>query len=126
MDEARGNQDYNAELGILEPDEDEAILNVANWEDVMVEIILDSGACRHVMPRECAPGYPIHGASSSLRSLGYIVSSGDRVPNEGQSVFNLDADNCQGSQRPLTATFQVADLIRPRMSVSELCEQSLQ
>ena len=42
---------YNAELGILEPEEDEAILSVDDWQNITVDMILDSGACRHVMPR---------------------------------------------------------------------------
>ena len=37
MDEARRNQDYIMELGILEPEEDEAILTVGDWDDIMVE-----------------------------------------------------------------------------------------
>ena len=50
MDDARRNQDYHAELGILEPEENDAILNIDNWEDVMIDVTLDSGVCRNVMP----------------------------------------------------------------------------
>ena len=130
MDEANRNgnhRDYydieNTELGIIEPDEDDTILTVDNWEDIMVEVVLDSGACRHVMARENAPGYQVHDSSASRRGLGFIVGNGERIPNEGQFVLNLDADDDQGSVTRLAATFQVADLTRPLMSVSQLCEQ---
>jgi hypothetical protein len=130
MDEANRNEhhwDYygmdRTELGIIEPDEDDTILTVDNWEDIMVEVVLDSGACRHVMARENAPGYQVHDSSASRRGLGFIVGNGERIPNEGQFVLNLDADDDQGSVTRLAATFQVADLTRPLMSVSQLCEQ---
>jgi hypothetical protein len=130
MDEADRNEPYrdyygmdSTELGIIEPDDDDTILTVDNWEDIMVEVVLDSGACRHVMARENAPGYQVHDSSASRRGLGFIVGNGERIPNEGQFVLNLDADDDQGSVTRLAATFQVADLTRPLMSVSQLCEQ---
>ena len=76
MDEANRNEhhwDYygmdRTELGIIEPDEDDTILTVDNWEDIMVEVVLDSGACRHVMARENAPGYQVHDSSASHEDL---------------------------------------------------------
>ena len=60
MDEANRNEhhwDYygmdRTELGIIEPDEDDTILAVDNWEDIMVEVVLDSGSCRSRF--ECQP-----------------------------------------------------------------------
>ena len=131
MDEANRNENHrdyygmdSTELGIIEPDDDdETLLTVDNWEDIMVEVVLDSGACRHVMARENAPGYQVHDSSASRRGLGFIVGNGERIPNEGQFVLNLDADDDQGSVTRLSATFQVADVTRPLMSVSQLCEQ---
>ena len=48
------------------------------------------------------------------------------MPNEGQFVLNLDADTGQELPRALACTFQVADLTKPLMSVSQLCEQGFQ
>ena len=84
---------------------------------------MDSGARRHVMARESAPGYHVHGSNSSRRGLGFVVGNGEHIPNEGQCVVSFDADNGQGSTTPLACTFQVADLTRPLVSVSQLCEQ---
>ena len=92
----------------------------------MIEVVLDSGACRHVMARESAPGYQVHESSASRRGLGFVVGNGERIPNEGQFVPNLDADNGQGSTAPLAGTFHVADLTRPLMSVTQLFEQGFE
>ena len=110
-------------MSILEPEEDDVILRVENWEDIMIEVVLDSGACRHVMARESAPGYQVHDSNASRRGLGFVVGNGERIPNEGQVVLNLDADDDQGSVTRLAAAFQLADITRPLMSVSQLCEQ---
>ena len=95
MDEARRNEEhrdyYSAELGILEL-EDDIVLSVDNWEDIMIEVVLDSGAWRHVMVRESAPDYQVHDSSDSRQGLGFVVGNGERIPNEGQFVLNLDAD----------------------------------
>ena len=107
----------------MDPEEDDVILNVDNWEDIMIEVGLDSGACRHVMVRESAPGYHVHESNSSRRGLGFVVGNGEHIPNEGQFVVSFDADNGQGSTTPLACTFQVADLTRPLTSVSQICEQ---
>ena len=59
MDEARRDENhrdyYDTELGIIEPDKEDTILTADNWEDKMVEVVLDSGACRYVMARENTP-----------------------------------------------------------------------
>ena len=85
MDEARRNEEhrhyYNTEWGILEPEEDDMIVNVDNWEDVMIEVVLDSGACRHVIARESAPGYHVHESNCSRRCLGFCMGNGERIPN---------------------------------------------
>ena len=126
MDVANRSEDdqdpYNAELGILEPEENDVILNIDNWEDIMIEVTLDSGACRNIMPRQCAPGYSIQDSDQSRRGPGFIVGNGERVPNDGQFLLNLEADTGQGFRAPVSFLFQVADLIRPLMSVSQICE----
>ena len=72
MDEANRNEDYqdpyNVELGILEAEENDFILNIDNWEDIVIEATLDSSACRNVMPRPCAPGYSIQDSDQSRRA----------------------------------------------------------
>ena len=100
-------------------DEDDILAAADDWQDMMVDIILDSGACRHVMAGESAPGYPVRESPGSRRGQNFIVGNGERVPNEGQMILNLETDDGAAA----TATFQVADLTRPLMSVSQICEQ---
>ena len=113
MDEAGRNQYYNTRLFFCETEEDEAILDINDWQDIMVEVTLDSSACHKVMARDCAPVYPIQNSKTSRRGLGFIVGNGEPVPNEGQSILNLEADNDRRSQAQLASTFQMADLTRP-------------
>ena len=71
----RGNQNYNADRGILEPEEDEAMFNIDDWETIMVEVTFDPGACRHVMAPENAPGHSVQDSNASRRGLGFIVGN---------------------------------------------------
>ena len=75
---------------------------------------------------ESAPGYPVQDSASSRRGLGFTVSNGERVPNEGQSVLDLEADNGRGSHAQRASTLQVADLRRPLMSESQICDQGFE
>ena len=86
----------------------------------MIEVTLDSGACRDVMARQCAPACSIQVSDQSRRGLGFIVGNGERVPNEGQFLFNIEADTGQGFRAPVSSLCQVADLSRPLMSVSQI------
>ena len=68
MEEARRMEHkdyYNDEVGILEPEENEAILSVDDLQDITIVMILDTSACRHVMPRECAPGCQVQDSAHS-------------------------------------------------------------
>ena len=44
------------------------------------------------------------------------------MPNQGQFELSLEAATGNGVFRPVASTFQVADLTRPLMSVSQVCE----
>ena len=130
IDEAWKNENdqdyYDVDLGILETEEDKAVLAIDGWQDIMVEVTLDSGACRNVMPRECAPDYPIQDSNARRRGLAFVSGNGERVPKEDQFIFNLGADNGRGSHAQLAPTFQVAELTLPLMSVSQIYEQGFQ
>ena len=84
---------------------------------------LDSGTCRHVMAADDAPGYVVHGSPSSRRGQNFIVGKGERVPNEGQVSVTFEADLGGGEMSQLRSVFVVADMMRPLMSVSQICDQ---
>ena len=118
-----GHPQASSEHLIVTEDDEEIYAAVEEWQDSIIEIILDIGACRHVMARESAPGYPVHESPGSRRGQNFIVGNGERVPNEGQMALSLQAEVGEGVTALLGTTFQVADLTRPLMSVSQVCEQ---
>ena len=58
-------------------------------------------------------------SAGSKRRQNFVVGNGQRVPNEGQLVLNLEGDlGLNGGKRTMNSTFRVAEVIRPLMSVS--------
>ena len=104
-----------SEAEVLMPDQD--------WVDTDVEIILDSGACSHVIDAEDAPGYRLEESPGSRRGAAFTVGNGERVPNEGQMSLRFETTRSDGSSAPISSTFQVAEVSRPIMSVSRICAQ---
>ena len=102
--------------------DDGDILTVGTWQDREVEMILDSGCCRHVLPPSEAAGYTVRDSPGSRRGQNFIVGNGEPVPNEGQVHLNLEADVGQGERRSVTSVFQVAELNCSLMSVSQICD----
>ena len=49
------------------------------------------------------------------------MGNGARVPNDGQSVLNLQATN----KNTMATTFQLAKVSRPLMSVGRLCDAGM-
>ena len=45
------------------------------------------------------------------------------MPNEGQVSLRLESTGPDGSVMPVHSTFQVAEITRPLMSVSKICDQ---
>ena len=54
-----------------------------------------------------------------------MVENGGRVPNEGQLVLNLEHEVKAGDPNMLRSTIQVAEVTRPLMSVSRICDLGL-
>ena len=50
-------QQVEDQILLLESDEAGPVLQVGEWIDIDLEMVLDSGACEHVMDSEYAPGY---------------------------------------------------------------------
>ena len=97
------------------------IFNV-EWQDVDVEVALDSGCCDHVMDAEAdAPGYDIQESAGSRRGGGFLVGNGERIPNQGEVQLNLERPCCKDQQKRVRLTFQAARVTRPLMSVSKIC-----
>ena len=109
-------------MPVSQQDEEE-ILNVNEWEDISIDVTLDNGACRSVMPRQDALGDPARDSYGSRRGQNVVVGDGGSIPNEGQVSLNLEADIGGGATERLASTFQAADLTRLLARVSHICEQ---
>jgi hypothetical protein len=90
--------------------------------DKEIELTLDSGCCEHVIDLSDAEGYAAYLVQSpgSKRGQNFIVGNGEKVPNDGQLVLNLEQDGLS-----MQSTFQVAGITRPLMSVGRVCDQGL-
>ena len=99
------------------------VMPVSEWVDKVIEITLDSGACDHILDMADAPGYAnfLQESPGSKRDQLYIVGNGTEVPNEGQVALNLEAGP-EGKSSLIKSIFQVAEITRPLMSVSRVCE----
>ena len=54
------------------------LLNVEDWSDVEVEMVLDSGCCAHILDAsQDAPGYALHESDGSRNGKGFIAANGD-------------------------------------------------
>ena len=52
-----------------------------DWKGVELEVVLDSGCSKNVMPADCAPGYRVRQTPESRLGHNFIVGNGERVPN---------------------------------------------
>ena len=59
----------------------------------------------------------------SQRGQRFVVGSGDRVKNQGQVRLRMKSTDAVGSL--MSSTFQVAEITRPLMSVSKICDQGM-
>ena len=65
-------------------------MRVGVWIDIDLEMVLNSGACEHVMDSEDAPGYAVSESPGSRHGQGFVVATAPGCPNEGQVQLNLD------------------------------------
>ena len=105
--------------------EDPAVMALDDWVETDILLTLDSGCCDHICDLSDAPGYahfmePSPGSQSGQR---FVVGNGDRVKNQGQVRLRMKSIDAAGSL--MSSTFQVAEIIRPLMSVSKMCDQDM-
>jgi hypothetical protein len=116
------------DVDLLEPAElhtstSTEVFGLEDWEDLEVEMVLDSGCCVHILDAtQDAPGYTLQESEGSRNGRGFIAANGDRIPNEGEVCLNLEAPNGKGGMQPMRSTFQSSRVSRPLMSVSQICD----
>ena len=84
----------------------------------MIEVVLDSGAADSVCPKDMCPHFAVEDSAASKAGVYYTGANGGKLFNLGQTHVPICLEN---GARTL-ATFQIADVSRPLMSVSKVCE----
>jgi len=105
----------------LEPFEDE--LHAVTPAVKMVRVAIDSGAGSHVMAPGDLEGYTLEPSPASIRGKGFIAANGGKIDNLGQCHLKLADPNGGGG---LKTTVQIAEVSRPLMSVSQICDAHLE
>ena len=67
-------------------------------------------------------GYTIAESAASRQGRHFIGAGGDRITNHGQTELNLAND----AGKKMRSNFQVADVTRMLMSVSQTCDNDLE
>ena len=83
-----------------------------------MKVIMDSGAAESVCPRTMAPQFQIVDSVASRSGVYYTSASGGKIMNLGEQRVPV----CLANGSKSIATFQVAEVSRPLMSVARLCE----
>ena len=81
-------------------------------------MVLGSGAADSVCSKEMCPQLGIEDSDASRAGVFYTSANGGKFYNLGQMHVPI----ALGNEARTLATFQVADVSRPLMSVSKVCE----
>ena len=119
---------YDEAEGVVNPlideDADGGELYGSEWrqepegEWVKVESVMDSGASAPVAPPTMAPKAPIRPSEGSRRGQKYTSASKHKLPNLGEQLLRAVTED--GAET--SVLFQIADVSRPLVSVSAICE----
>ena len=86
-------------------------------------VILDSGASDHVASKADIPGQTVVPSVGSKARRSYVDASGHPILNQGESTVAIRLPAGGDRTNDGQATFQVADVSRPLLSVSKICEK---
>ena len=82
-----------------------------------LEVVLDSGACEHVVDSSMTPGYQVLESEGSRPGSYFLPANGERMPNKGEVHLQL---NSEGNE--ILSKFQVAAISKPLWSVGRICD----
>ena len=92
---------------------------MGGWgNDALVQCVVDSGAGASVGPRGLAGPNGIKESAGSKAGQTFTSASGKIMKHEGEVSLNCLTSTGTG----MTAVFQIADITRPLLSVSKICE----
>ena len=70
-----------------------------------------------------ATAHVVHPSAGSKAGQRFIVGNGDRVQNKGQVKLRMKSKDEHGFL--MSSVFQVAEITRPLLSVSRICDQDM-
>ena len=110
---------------VMTTEEDPSVMSLEDFVETDILLTLDSGCCDHIVDMADAPGYAavLHPSPGSQRNQKFVVGNGDRVANQGQVKLRMKAKDEGGAL--MSSVFQVAEITRPLMSVSRICDQGM-
>ena len=121
--------DADPELHIFENEEEERDLMNINWRSeadtwqgkrwIKVESVVDSGAAAPVAPPTMAPHVQIEESEGSKRGQKWTSASKHKLKNLGQQRIHAATE----SGNPTDVLFQIAEVGKPLVSVSAICER---
>ena len=93
-------------------------------EYVDVDVAVDSGAGDNVLAETDVPDHEVKESPGSLRGQQFKGAGGHVMANEGQMVLEMLAPTEDGAHREVDVTWQVADVCRPLLSDSKICDKA--
>ena len=110
------DEEFEDVLNMLDIEADDEIM-AADYEEVEVKVTADSGAGDHVSNRHDLGSPEVRPSKGSKMGKAFMAASGDRIENEGESDVLLE-----GGSIPIKSVFQIANVTRPLMSISRICD----
>ena len=92
-------------------------LNSVTAEFTDLEVVLDSGACEHVVDSSMTPGYQVLESEGSRAGSCFLAANGERMPNRGEVHLQLHS-----AGNEILSKFQVAGISKPLWSVGRICD----
>ena len=114
-------------FGPITAEEDPAVMTIAEFVETDIVLTLDSGCVDHLVDMGDIPGYAcvLEASPGSKRGQRFVVGNGAKVRNEGQVLLQMSTTST-GRDSNLCSVFQVAEITRPLMSVSRICDHGLE
>jgi hypothetical protein len=107
------------EVHILDYEQGGDILG-AEEEYVTVQVVMDSGAIKHVTPPDCLPqGVEVH-RSAGMRN--FQAANGGSIKNYGTASVTIEGDN----QRQANCVYNVADVTRTLHAAGPICDEGFE
>ena len=89
-----------------------------------VDVAVDSGAGDNVLAAVDVPGHKVQESPGSIRGQQFKGAGGHVMANEGQMVLAMLAPTEGDNHNEVDVTWQVADVCRPLLSVSKICDKA--